>query len=240
MSLYQPKGSKKWVYDFFFEGQRIREQTGTRSKTLAAKMEAKRRRELEEGAAGFKKKKPALLFAVAAEKYVERKTAEWQPKTLAIALNAKAHLLPAFSGRLLLDIAPEDIRRYRKQRIAEGAAPRTVNIEVGFLRSVMGSLWARLKDDDDRVTLLPEPDSIGHKLQPEDEAHLLQECSRSRSRVLYPFVTLAIETGAGKMSSAPCAGSGLTSVIAAFSSARTRLPAVPGASSRSTSGRWRY
>ena len=163
-----------------------------------AKMEAKRRLELEEGAAGFKKKKPALLFAVAAEKYVERKTAEWQPKTLAIALNAKAHLQPAFSGRLLLDIAPEDIRRYQKQRIAKGAAPRTVNIEVGFLRSVMGSLWARLKDDDDRVTVLPEPDSIGHKLQPEDEAHLLQECSRSRSRVLYPFVTLAIETGARK------------------------------------------
>jgi hypothetical protein len=132
VSLYQPKGSKTWVYDFHFEGQRIREQTGTRSKTLAAKIEDKRRRELEEGAAGFKKrKKPALLFSVAAEKFLGKKAAEWQPKTLVMAQNAKAHLLPAFSQRLLLDIEPEDVRCYQRQRTREGAAPRTVNIEVG-------------------------------------------------------------------------------------------------------------
>ena len=199
MTLYRPKGQKTWVFNFHFDGQRIRENTGMRSKTLAARMERERRRELEEGAAGFKKKKPALLFPVAAEKYLERKAAEWQPKTLAMAELAQSHLLPAFGGRLLRDIEPEDIRDYQKLRIAEGAAPRSVNIEVGFLRSVMGSLWARLKEDaDDKVAMLPEPDSIGHKLAPDDEARLLAECNRSRSRVLFPFVVCAIETGARK------------------------------------------
>src|SRR5271165_5452504 len=200
MSLYRPTGSKKWVYDFHFEGQRIRGKTGTRSKKLAEKMESKRRHDLETGAAGFKEnKKQALLFFLAAEKYLERKAGEWQPKTLAIAQNAKAHLLPIFKGRLLLDIEPEDVRKYQKKRTAEGAAPRTINIEVGFLRSVMGSAWARLQgDDDDKVSFLKEPDSIGDKVPPDEEARLLKECTNSRSRALFPFVVLAIETGARK------------------------------------------
>ena len=200
MTVYRPKGQQKWVYNFYFEGQRIRVNTGVRSRKKAEDMERERRNELEDRKAGFKKKKkPALLFRVAAEKYVERKAAEWRPKTLEMAQNAKAHLLPAFGEQLLVDIEPEDIRDYQKQRTAEGASPRTINIEVGFLRSVMGSLWARLKEDaDDKVRMLPEPDSIGHKLAPEEEALLLAECSRSRSRVLYPFVVCAIETGARK------------------------------------------
>ena len=146
MSLYKPKGQETWVFDFHFEGQRVRENTGTRSKTLAAKMERKRRTELEEGAAGIRKKRnPARLFSVAVEEFLENKAVEWQPKTLAMAENSKAHLLPAFSQRLLVDIAPEDIRDYQKQRTARGASPRSINIEVSLLRGVMGSLWARLK-----------------------------------------------------------------------------------------------
>jgi len=57
MSLYRYKGSKVWTMDFIFHGQRIRETTGTRSKTLAADIERKRRRGLEEGAAGLKSKR---------------------------------------------------------------------------------------------------------------------------------------------------------------------------------------
>jgi hypothetical protein len=49
MSLFRYQGSKVWTMDFLFHGQRIRESTGTRSKTLAQKIENKRRRALEEG-----------------------------------------------------------------------------------------------------------------------------------------------------------------------------------------------
>ena len=37
MSVFRYKGSKVWTMDFVFHGQRIRESTGTRSKTLARK-----------------------------------------------------------------------------------------------------------------------------------------------------------------------------------------------------------
>jgi len=110
MSLYKPTGSKTWVYDFVFQGQRVRQHTGTRSRSLAQKIERKRRTELEEGAAGIRKKRnPARLFSVAVEEFLENKAVEWQPKTLAMAENSKAHLWPAFGQRLLVDIAPEDI-----------------------------------------------------------------------------------------------------------------------------------
>ena len=62
MSIFRYKGSKVWTMDFLFHGQRIRESTGTRSKTLALKIEDKRRRALEEGAAGIRKRQQPFCF----------------------------------------------------------------------------------------------------------------------------------------------------------------------------------
>jgi hypothetical protein len=39
MAVFRYKGSKVWTMDFLFHAQRIRESTGTRSKTLALKIE---------------------------------------------------------------------------------------------------------------------------------------------------------------------------------------------------------
>jgi integrase len=55
--------------------------------------------------------------------------------------------------------------------------------------------WARIQHE---VSMLPEQGDIGRKISPEEEALLLGECGNSRSRALFPFVTLAIETGARK------------------------------------------
>jgi hypothetical protein len=60
MSVFRYKGSNVWTMDFVFHAQRIRESTGTSAKTLAQKIEAKRRRELEEGAAGIRKAQRSL------------------------------------------------------------------------------------------------------------------------------------------------------------------------------------
>ena len=46
--------------------------------------------------------------------------------------------------------------------------------------------------------MLPEQGDIGRKISAEEEALLLRECGKSRSRGLFTFVTLAIETGARK------------------------------------------
>jgi hypothetical protein len=57
--------------DFIFHGQRIRETTGTRSKTLGLRIEDKRRRALEEGAAGIKKLQAPRLPSVAANEWLK-------------------------------------------------------------------------------------------------------------------------------------------------------------------------
>ena len=68
--------------DFVFHAQRVRESTGTTSKTLAGKIEAKRRRELEEGTAGIRKHQQPRLFFVASEAWLDLKKATLAPRNL--------------------------------------------------------------------------------------------------------------------------------------------------------------
>jgi integrase len=194
MSLYRRKGSKVWVMDFMFHGQRIRESTGAHSKTLAGKIEGKRRYGLEAGAGGIREQHQPRLLSVAAEEWQEEKELRWAPKMRGIAKNSLAHLLPVVGKRLLIEIEAEDISKYQKARLAEGAANRTVNIEVSMLRQIMrkhGS-WARIQP---HVGMLKERDDVGRVLTAAEESSLLLECGKSRSRLLRPFVVLAIETG---------------------------------------------
>jgi integrase len=197
VSLYRYKGSKVWTMDFMFHGQRIRESTGTRSKTLAGDIERKRRRELEEGSAGIRKRTRPVLFSVAAQDHLETKRSSWSPKMYVIERTNIGHLLPALGKLLVCDIEAHDIAKYQQKRLQEDAAPKTINLEVGTLRAIMkrNGAWARVQGD---IRLLPGQEEIGRAISPEEEQFVLRECAKSRSRSLTPFVVLAIETGARK------------------------------------------
>lgn len=195
MSLFRYKGSKVWTMDFVIHGQRIRETTGTRSKTLAGKIEDKRRRALEEGAAGIRKHQQPRLLSVAASEWLEMKKATLAPRSVIIERANLAHLLPQLGKNLVCDIDVRDIARYQRKRTDEDASPKTVNLEIGTLRAILkrSGHWARLQPD---VKMLATRDDIGRAITQEEESALLQACGKSRSRSLVPFVTLAIETGA--------------------------------------------
>ncbi len=198
MSLYQRKGHKTWTMEFLFNGQRIRESTGVRAKTLAKEIEKKRRRDLEEGTAGIRKRKLPRLFSVAANEWLEVKTPKWRPNTLTGELANLKHLLPEFGRKLVVDIeAKEMARRYQTMRLAEGAAPKTINNEVGTVRSILrrSGAWARIQPD---VAALDPGEDIGKAISPAEERALIEACARSRSRSLLPFVVLTLETGASK------------------------------------------
>lgn len=195
MSLCRPKGTKVWVMDFIFHGQRIRETTGMTSITRAKEVEAKRKQALRDGSAGIRKAEAPRILSVAAKEWQEAKAPAWSPKMSAIAANSMAHLLPVLGKKLLVDIEARDIAKYQKVRLAEKASPRTVNIEVAMLRQIMRKrgAWERIKPD---VVMLAERQGVGRALSPDEEAVLLSECGKSRSRILLPFVMLALETGA--------------------------------------------
>jgi integrase len=195
MSLYRPKGTKVWVMDFMFHGQRIRETTGMTSITRAREVESKRKQSLRDGAAGIRRTEAPRLLSVAAAEWQEMKKPAWSPRMAEIAANSMTHLLPVLGKKLLVDIDERDVVGYQKARLAEKASPRTVNIEVAMLRQIMrnSGSWERIRQ---KVVMLKERQDVGRALSPDEETALLYACGRSRSRILLPFVTLALETGA--------------------------------------------
>jgi integrase len=195
MAVYRPtKDTKVWWYDFIFEGQRVRESAKTRSKTVAKDAERARRREMEESYNGIKRRDRAKLFAIAANEWLSLKGLTLAASSQRIERHNLGHLRPHFENRLVTDIQAKDVSRYQHSRLAEGASPKTVNLEVGTLRAILRRhrVWGEIQQD---VRMLATCDDVGHALTSEEEAALLSACLRSRSNCLYPAVMIALNTG---------------------------------------------
>lgn len=190
----QMKESKVYWMDFHFQGQLIHESTGTRSLTLARKIQDKRRHDLEAGAAGIRTRPQAKLLSTAASEYLELKKSTLAPSSHLIETINIRHILPEVGRKLVTDIEACDITHYQQTRLKH-ASPATINLEVGTLRAILKrhGQWERLQPD---VKMLTVNDEVGRALTTDEEKALLQACSLSRSRCLLPFVTLALETGA--------------------------------------------
>src|ERR1022692_4736700 len=176
MAVYKPsKQSKTFWYDFIFEGQRVRESTKTRSKKVAQSAEKARRRELEESYNGIKRRGRAKLFPVAADAWLALKALTLAPSSQRIERDNLKHIRPHFEKRLVTDIEAKDVSNYQQSRLAEGASPKTVNLEVGTMRAILrrARVWQEIQID---IRMLPTRDDIGHALTAEEETALLAEC----------------------------------------------------------------
>ena len=191
MSVYRRGGV--WWYKFRMNGQVIRESADTNSKVVAQKAERIRRRELEEGLNGIRQQR-ARLFSVAAQEWLDLKRSVLSARSVQIEQANLKHLVPHFGGKLIGDIEPTDISRYQQRRVAEGSATKTVNLEVGTIRAILrrNRLWANIQPD---VKMLRVRDDVGRAISQDEENRLLAECAASRSRSLYPAVTVALTTG---------------------------------------------
>src|SRR5664279_247609 len=160
MAIYRPtKDSKVWWYDFIFEGQRVRESAKTRSKTVAKDAEKARRRELEESYNGIKRRDRAKLFSVAAEEWLVIKSLTLAASSQRIERDNLKHIRPHFERRLVSDIQAKDVSRYQHARLAQGASPKTINLEVGTLRAILRRhrVWADIQQD---IRMLPTLDDL--------------------------------------------------------------------------------
>src|SRR5579875_1961583 len=189
MSLYRPKGSAVWVYDFSFAGTRIRGSTKQTSKTLARQVYERRKQELRDGASGIRRQQKPELVSKALKDWVDSKQLHWSESMKSIANYAVQHLTPVLGKQLLMEVDAADVRRYQHHRLEEGASNRTVNIEVSILRQTMRrrGYWARIATE---LKMLPERQDVGRALTDQEESKLLLECGRSASRSLLPFVLL--------------------------------------------------
>jgi integrase len=200
MEPFRKPGSKVYTYEFQFNGQRIRESSGTRNLALARTIMRSRRTELEEGRAGIVRTPPPGFFSAEAAAFMERRETAVDfgtlgRKTYKIDECALKHLEPVFGKKLLTMITDKDIVKYQQARLDEEAAPKSINLEMGTLRAILvrGKQWDRLKD---KVRMLPTEDEMGRCVTTEEEKALLEACAKSNSPLVLPFVTLALYTGA--------------------------------------------
>jgi len=192
MSLF--KRGSIWWYEFVFHGQRVRESTGSTSRTLAVRAERQRRRDLEESANGLQPVRRPSLFSVGVREWMSANEARWSKSNIAIQNYNLKHLSKYFGAMLLADITPQHIGKYQALRQNQQASNRTINMEVSTLRMLLKSarLWGNLSAD---VKLLPERREIGRALSPEEELDLLTACRKSLSRGLYTAVVIFSNTG---------------------------------------------
>jgi integrase len=191
MSIY--RRGDVWWYKFRFAGQVIRESSKSESKTVAKDAERSRRRELEGSFNRISKPRTAQLFSAAAEGWLKTKTAHLSPRSVIIERANLKHINPYFGKVLLCDLAADDISQYQAARLEKGAAPKTVNLEVGTLRAILrkNRLWAAIQPD---VKMLRVREDVGRAISRDEEAALLAACRASRSRSLYPAVLVALNT----------------------------------------------
>ena len=82
----------------------------------------------------------------------------------------------------------------QRKRHSEGRSARTVNYEIGTLRSILKchGLWAPIGE---RARSLRERHDIGRALSREEEKLLLDAIGSSDSPVLMPLFVMALDTG---------------------------------------------
>jgi integrase len=191
MSLY--KRGDIWWYKFRFAGQLIRESSKSESKTIGKDAERARRRKLEESWNEIKRRKLPPLFSIAAADWLKTRTGI-APSTERSYKLAISQLSRDFGKQLLCDLSSEGLAAYQNRRKREEVSNRTVNLELGVLRSILRRhrMWEAIAPD---VDFLKEGTSPGRALSHAEETALLDAASKSRCRSLYAVIMLAINTG---------------------------------------------
>ena len=131
MALY--KRGDIWWYEFQFAQRPIRESAKTTSKTVAKQAEQNRRRELERGFNGIEDARAERVRPVKeiAAEYLAQYCL--RNKSGVYAKYAVGHLVRLLGKMMVADVTDKTITEYQNERLKEGAAPKTINEEVGFL-----------------------------------------------------------------------------------------------------------
>jgi integrase len=143
---------------------------------------------LEESWNQIKRRKLPPLFSVASTDWLKTRTGI-APSTERSYRLAISQLTTDFGKQLLCDISGQDLAAYQTRRKREEVSNRTVNLELGVLRSILRRfrLWEAVAPD---VDFLKESPSPGRALTHQEETALLDAASKS-----HPVVMLALNTG---------------------------------------------
>jgi hypothetical protein len=139
---------KTWWYHFIYSGRNVQESAKTTSKTLAKAAEEKRRREFEEGFAGIDRQRNdrvRTLAEIAAVYLKEYKLKH--PQSGGFAESAIRHLNEHLGSKMLIGIDANVVSDYQISRLEQGAAPKSINDEIGTLLRILGDRGDLLRSE---------------------------------------------------------------------------------------------
>ena len=196
MALYRRGGV--WWYEFWFAGRHIQESSKSPSKTLARTAQTNRRRELEQGFNNVSDTRHERIRAfgdVADEFFASYKLR--LPASAVYAEYAIDHLKRLLSGEMLVDFNEATVTKYQNDRLEEGAAPKTINEEVGFLLRILEEpgdiIRVRLRKK--KMLKLKTRKVLGKAYSDEEKTRMLAEARKARSPHIYLALTLALNAG---------------------------------------------
>jgi len=195
---------KSWYIDFYYEGKRYTEKVGPVSESVAKEKLTIRKAEVIRGE--WKPKVVKVPFDKFRGQYLELTRGDKKLKSSLRDECSLKHLSKAFDGKMLSEINPMLIERYKKTRREEGAEPATINRELGCLRHMfnMAIAWGKAQNypfgfGKNKVKFLKEPKEKDRILTEEEEARLLEVVRlTAKSQHLEPIIITALNTGMRK------------------------------------------
>ena len=199
MAVYRPNRngvvSKFYVYEFFYQGKRFQGSTGSTSKTVAKEYEKRRKAELERAAAGLPTEQKANRIRRVSEvvkAYLDGYRLTHRPSSIDFASTRLGTVERLLGTTVLSDLTEERIRDYVRQRQADGASGRTINMGLGELSRAIGRTWRELWP---RVKKLEERKDLGRAISAEEQGRLLDAAATLRSPVVRTAIPLLMLTG---------------------------------------------
>jgi integrase len=172
MALY--KRGKTWWTDFSLNGQRYRQSLDTTDWRAAQTNEKELIGQASAGKLAASSQRFArLAFVEAADRYVSGRLAHLAPRSIVTERERLKPLRTFFSVLTLTRISVDEVRDYIAHRKQQGAANRTLNMELGILRRILkrARRWHLLAED---VKPLPERHNVGRALQHGEKLKLLK------------------------------------------------------------------
>lgn len=196
MKIYQNKNGK-WVIDFTYRNRRIRRVVGEKRNAAEAAM-IRIKNDILTDKYGFAKPKKAILFEKFAKEYFEY--SKLNKRSWIRDQSSLKHLIPFFKGKLLSNIFPDLIEKYKAKR-KEYVMDSTINRELSLLKAMFTKAieWGKTENDPVKKVKLFKVKNIKERiLNDEEMKRLIRAAEESSSKHIKTFLATALNTGMRK------------------------------------------
>jgi integrase len=197
MSVF--KNGTFYHYEFVLNGRRRRGSTGTANKPQAIKEERRQRERLEKSYSQVieeeAREQEQKTIREAADEFLVDYALKHESATFAVY--ALGHVTKSLGRKLIVEITPTVVKRYQRDRLAEKAAPKTVNDEVMLLLRLCGDQGdlIRVKLHREKSLKLKLPPSPGRAYTADEKARMLEEARKLRTPQMGAALALDLNTG---------------------------------------------